>query len=445
MNAKKATKNFLEKFLSGKSGKRFFHIFYNVGASIVIIGALAKLNHWPFGLGSSLLTIGLVTEFLVFLISAFDRPAKEYQWDRVFPILDNGDAQRPNFSGGGGGYAGGSYAGGAASGNSEGASEEASEGQGGSGGGYYGGGGYVGGGSGPVIIGGAGGSGVAFDGEMPEGVSGGNGPIIIGGGGVIGGGVVGGGVIGGGYAGGAVDPQSSVEAVEGMTTGEVRKSFGIPNAVEISEEDTNALTASIKKMAAAADQLGKMAEMTEATQEYLDQIASMSEDMKKFSEVTNNLTQVSDVLLDSYRSITDNSDGISESSRGYVNQMENLNRNIQGLNTIYEIQLKSVSSQIDAIERINSGLMRIKDLYEGSIVDSSVFRSETEKMAQQLHTLNGVYNRLLNAMTMNMYGSGPANPAGMGFNPGAAYGGNNPYQAQDPNQAQNPYNNNPQE
>jgi gliding motility-associated protein GldL len=92
--------------------------------------------------------------------------------------------------------------------------------------------------------------------------------------------------------------------------------------------------------------------------------------------------------------------------------METLNRNIQGLNTIYEIQLKSVSSQIDAIERINSGLGRIKDLYEGSIVDSSVFRSETEKMSQQLRVLNDVYARLLNAMTVNMYGGG--NPV---FNP----------------------------
>ncbi|MDR0412915.1 MAG: gliding motility protein GldL [Dysgonamonadaceae bacterium] len=144
----------------------------------------------------------------------------------------------------------------------------------------------------------------------------------------------------------------------------------------------------------------------------------MSEDMRRFSSVTNNLTDVSDILLGSYKSITDNSDGINQSSRGYVQQMEALNRNIQGLNTIYEIQLKSVSSQIDAIERINSGLMRIKDLYEGSIVDSSVFRSETEKMAQQLHALNGVYNRLLNAMTMNMYGAGPGfNPVPGNFNP----------------------------
>ncbi|MDR1122176.1 MAG: gliding motility protein GldL, partial [Dysgonamonadaceae bacterium] len=92
--------------------------------------------------------------------------------------------------------------------------------------------------------------------------------------------------------------------------------------------------------------------------------------------------------------------------QGYVQQMENLNRSIQDLSTIYDIQMRSVTSQLSAIERINSGLERIRDSYEGSVGDSSVFRSETEKMAQQLHALNGVYNRLLNAMTMNMYGAG---------------------------------------
>jgi hypothetical protein len=274
----------------------------------------------------------------------------------------------------------------------------------------FGSGGGVGG-NGSVVIGG---NGKASEGGVQTGVAaaavanrgGGSGHIIIGGGnfGGFSGGGVGGGVSGGGS--GSQEPRSAVAAAEAMNVGQVRQSFGIPNAVEISEEDSNALTASIKKMAAAADQLSKMAEMTNATQQYLDQVTKMSEDMQKFSTVTNSLTNVSDILLNSYKSITDNSDGINQSSRGYVHQMESLNRNNHGLNTIYEIQLKSISSQIDAIERINSGLMRIKDLYEGSIVDSSVFRSETEKMAQQLHALNGVYNRLLNAMTMNMYGAG---------------------------------------
>ncbi len=383
MGIRRRYKNIVEKFLSRDQGKRFFQFFYNWGAAIVIIGALAKLEHWPFGLGSILLTVGLVTEFFVFFISAFDTPTKEYQWDRVFPVLDTNDAEdRPSFGTGNGNR----------------------------------------GGSGSVVIGGTG-SGTASDapkGGMAAAGSGSGGPIIIGGG-----------VFGGGFTGNEVPASagtgSAAATVENITAGQVKQSFGIPTGVDISQEDTDALTASIKKLAGAADQLSKMSELTGATQQYLEQLSSMSENMQKFSSVTNSLTDVSDVLLNSYKSITDNSDGINQSSRGYVHQMEALNRNISGLNTIYEIQLKSVSSQIDAIERINSGLMRIKDLYEGSIVDSSVFRSETEKMAQQLHALNGVYNRLLNAMTMNMYGAGGSSfsPNPGGYNPGNQ-GGYNP-------------------
>ncbi|MDR0427324.1 MAG: gliding motility protein GldL [Dysgonamonadaceae bacterium] len=345
MGIKRKYKNFVEKFLAKDQGKRFFQFFYSIGASVVIIGALAKINHWEKG--SEILTIGMVFEAVIFFVSAFDRPSKEYQWDRVFPVLETGEEDdRPDFKNGK--------------------------------------------------------NGASSNTEASTGVSGSGGTVII----------------GGASFGREKSPQSHSEAVENMSTEQVRQSFGISNAVDISEEDTNALTASIKKMAAAADHLSKMAEMTDATQEYLNQVTSMSEDMKKFSEVTNNLTNVSDILLNSYKSITDNSDGINQSSKGYVLQMESLNRNIQGLNTIYEIQLKSISSQIDAIERINSGLMRIKDLYDGSIVDSSVFRSETEKMAQQLQQLNGVYSRLLNAMTVNMYTppAYPQQPTG-GYNP----------------------------
>ena len=126
--------------------------------------------------------------------------------------------------------------------------------------------------------------------------------------------------------------------------------------------------------------------------------------------MTNSLTNVSDSLLNSYKSITDNSDGINQNSRGYVHQMEQLNRNVSGLNTIYEIQLKSISSQIESIEHINSGLNRIREMYDGSVVDSSVFRNETEKMTRQLAELNQVYSRLLQAMTVNMGYQQPAQP-----------------------------------
>lgn len=175
--------------------------------------------------------------------------------------------------------------------------------------------------------------------------------------------------------------------------------------MNVTEEDTKNLSESIKKLSGAAEQISKMAELTEATQHYLEQLSAMTEKMAKFSEVTGSLTEVSDTLLNSYKGITDNSGNVTQSATSYVEQMDSLNRNIAGLNSIYETQLKSISTQMENVERINAGLNRIREMYEGSVIDSSVFRNETEKMAQQLSQLNQVYGRLLQAMTVNMFTS----------------------------------------
>ena len=121
---------------------------------------------------------------------------------------------------------------------------------------------------------------------------------------------------------------------------------------------------SIQKMASASEQLSRMAELTEATQQYLAGMQAISEQMVQLKNTTQALNEVSAVLLSSYKAITDNSDNISRSSSGYVDQMADLNRNIGGLNTIYEIQLKNVSGQLETIDRVNRGLKDIRDMYE---------------------------------------------------------------------------------
>ena len=156
-------------------------------------------------------------------------------------------------------------------------------------------------------------------------------------------------------------------------------------------------------MAAASDQLSRMAELTSATQQYLDQMAAISEEMLRLRETTQALNKVSDVLLESYRAITENSENITSSSTGYIEQMQDLNRNIGGLNTIYEIQLKSVSSQLDSIDRVNRGIKDIRDMYEKSSQQSARYCEETEKMARYMQQLNSVYEKMITAMTINMY------------------------------------------
>jgi gliding motility-associated protein GldL len=68
---------------------------YGMGAAIVIIGALFKIAHFEIGplTGTVMLTIGLVTEALIFAISAFETPAKEIDWSLVYPELAGGEAK----------------------------------------------------------------------------------------------------------------------------------------------------------------------------------------------------------------------------------------------------------------------------------------------------------------------------------------------------------------
>ena len=89
-------------FISSEKGQRFFNFAYSIGAAIVIWGALFKILHLPGG--NALLSIGMGTEVLMFVLTAFDRPPKEYQWEQVFPVLDSKNPEdRPDLSGGHGG------------------------------------------------------------------------------------------------------------------------------------------------------------------------------------------------------------------------------------------------------------------------------------------------------------------------------------------------------
>jgi gliding motility-associated protein GldL len=57
-----------------RASKRFMNMSYGFGASIVIIGALFKITHFEIGIltGNVMLSIGLITEAIVFAISAFE-------------------------------------------------------------------------------------------------------------------------------------------------------------------------------------------------------------------------------------------------------------------------------------------------------------------------------------------------------------------------------------
>lgn len=289
-------------FLASERGKRALNFCYSWGASIVILGALFKLLHLPYG--NQILFVAMTVEALVFFISAFEHPSSEYHWEEVFPVLKSKNPMdRPDF---------------------------------------------------------------AKQGEEPQ------------------------------VAGMAPGVHVRTGATE--TPGIDLDKLGL----NVKEEDSKKLSESIQKLNGAAEQIGKMAELTEATQKYLEQLAAMSDNMARFSSVTGELTHVSGTLLDSYKSITDNSDDLTQSSQNYVQQMSQLQQHVARLNAIYEAQAKNIAAQMEAVEHITASVGRIREMYDGTVGESAIVRSETEKMTRQLAELNQVYARLLQAMTVNM-------------------------------------------
>jgi len=331
----------LQKWMDSVPGQTFLNYAYSWGASIVILGTLFKLTHLPGA--NFFLFLGMGTEVFVFFISAFDRPFDKTADGMELDIHTNISQPAGQQAGGGTVVVGGG--GGAPT----------------SGSGTVvvgGGGGAPASGSGTVVVGGGGGAPASGGGTVVVGGGGGapasgGGTVVVGGGGgapASGGGTV---VVGGG--GGAPASGSGTVVVGG--------GGGIPasGAPVVDSEAIAAVSSSVISMsgggASAPSTLPQMTpELEEATANYVEELKRLTEMLSRVSEQTDKLAHDSE-------------------------EMENLNRTLTGICKVYELQLKSASSQIGTIDDINE---------------------QTRKMATQIADLNKIYARMIEAMTAKM-------------------------------------------
>jgi len=91
------------KFLHSKKGKIVMNMIYGLGAAVVIVGAWMKILHLP---GANIsISVGLLTEAFIFIISAFEPPKEEIDWTLVYPELAGLPAEDRPARGGVGGTA----------------------------------------------------------------------------------------------------------------------------------------------------------------------------------------------------------------------------------------------------------------------------------------------------------------------------------------------------
>lgn len=78
--------NSIALFFETKQGKYLKNFIIGLGASVVLMGALFKIQHWP-GAGI-MLTAGMLTEAFIFAMLGILPPHKDYYWERFYPNID---------------------------------------------------------------------------------------------------------------------------------------------------------------------------------------------------------------------------------------------------------------------------------------------------------------------------------------------------------------------
>ena len=188
---------------------------------------------------------------------------------------------------------------------------------------------------------------VAGGASLPEGAEVPSGPIVIGGGGPA---VIGGGAIGGGN----IDPDA-LAAGTGLSAA----------AANLAAAGQAAAQAQL-----ALEQIQNGGPTVDANQIKATDPATVEEAITNYAEVLQELTEV-------FGRVKKQAERMSTDSE----EMENLNRSITGIATVYELQLRNISKQVSTIEQIDE---------------------QTRRMAQQIEELNNVYARMINALTINM-------------------------------------------
>ncbi len=188
---------------------------------------------------------------------------------------------------------------------------------------------------------------VAGGAPLPEGAEVPEGPIVIGGGPAV---------VGSGAVGGAIDSEA-LAAGTGLSAA----------AANLAAAGQAAAQAQL-----ALEQIQNGGPAIDPNQIKATDPAAVEEAVKNFAEELAELTEVFGRVKKQAERMSTDSD-----------EMENLNRSITGIATVYELQLRNISKQVSTIEQIDE---------------------QTRRMAQQIQELNQVYARMIGALTINMGG-----------------------------------------
>jgi len=347
----------ISEIVQSAGWRKFMSKLYGLGAAVVLMGALFKLQHWP--MAGLMLTVGMTTEVIIFFFSAFEPVHEELDWTLVYPELAGIDSENEE---------------------TRSANQPAQQTAGGSPG--YSGGNGGGQGYAPPA-GGGGGSLTKFD-EMMENAE--------------------------------ITPELFNNLGDGLkklneTTRNLNNVSDVSQAtdqyvnnMQAASESINLLTDSYSKSKDALNQ--SIGQLSNVYQESADMIRhsgqemaqQMSQSGQAFAQKVN---QSGEELASSYKEIAELvKTDIVQGNNAYNEKIKEMNNNLAALNDAYELQLKTTSEHAKNSESIYGSMGQMMEDLKGSVDETRKYREEISKLNQHLAELNGVYGNMLSAMSV---------------------------------------------
>lgn len=336
----------MASFLESKKFKKFIAMLYGLGASVVIVGALFKIQHWP---GSGImLTIGLSIEALIFAVSAFEPAHEEVDWSLVYPELagieemEHHDTKKKSLS---------------PTQELDKMLEDAK--------------------IGPELLNSVG-TGLKNLSDNASKLS--------------------------DLSDASVATQEYVGNVRSASKSVGELSDTYSKTSEVLQRDINTAdqySASFKSAAQSANQLSEtyqlstqvMKEDLKANEEYLSTVQNAT---KSAQSLVDNYVMASESLSKSAQAV----DLTKVDGSAYASQLQLVSKNLASLNSVYELQLKEATDQVSNTEKFNSNIEQFLNAMQKSADDTKLLNDSVSKLTQNIAALNTVYGNMLGAMTL---------------------------------------------
>jgi gliding motility-associated protein GldL len=193
---------------------------------------------------------------------------------------------------------------------------------------------------------------------------------------------------------------------------ETRK-VGLNYTETINDDDVKKLSEGIKNLAVTAQQFAGLSEVVGSTNEFVKNIDAAAVVTGKFITGQETLNNATSQLSGSYQGISGSMETVEKNTKLYATKVEDINKNLSSINSIYEIQLKNIQAQSEGLtkqtERVQAvtnelssivgDVQKIKSATSTAAEETENFKSGATKLSKQVAELNQIYGNMLNALS----------------------------------------------